>query len=271
MALNATFRDAIKALSPPWLAEYWGERLMYIFGVVQDAAMQATQDGGAARFPSKAPDDALQFIGADRGIARGFAEPGDSYIARLLLWLDSWKHAGSAYGLLPQLWGYFIPFYIDMLAVTNWELWYELPAGTLGDPRQAITLTAGSGWDWDGLATAWWRFWVVLYPASVTPAPFATDGNWGDAGDWGDGGTWGTTATVEQVSEVRAIVRQWSAAHNARGDGASGALWIIIAFDNASFHIGNANLPDGAWGPWSKTSAGVRVQSRLSTARYWDG
>jgi hypothetical protein len=60
-------------------------------------------------------------------------------------------------------------------------------------------------------------------------------------------------------------VRDWKAAHSL-------CLWIILAFDPASFDPTDPPgppLPDGQWGPWGKDDGfGNRVPSRLATARY---
>ena len=61
-----------------------------------------------ARFPDCAPSDALPWLAIDRQIDRGPNEGETSYRARLKLWLDLWRHAGSAQSVITALevwWG----------------------------------------------------------------------------------------------------------------------------------------------------------------------
>src|SRR5207247_5776373 len=100
MADDSTFRDGIKEIAPPWLDGDNGERLLYSLGATQDAVSEATQQAVKARLPSLAQEDALIFIGGDRLLLRGPTESAANFRLRLQLWLDSWMHAGSSYGLI---------------------------------------------------------------------------------------------------------------------------------------------------------------------------
>lgn len=259
-----TFRDSAWNLSPPRLRTDVAAKMVYaLFALPFDAMAQAATEAVRARFPDLAPEDALPYLGRDRGIARGPKEPSTSYRARLLLWLDTWRGAGVGRTLLDQLAAYVLPATCRMRLITQAGLVYTREAdGTFSIAR------AGGTWNWDGDASSWARFVVVIYPG----ADLWTEGpTWGDAALWGGGWgspgyTWGTTATPEQVAGIRAIVRDWKPA-------ASLCESIIVAFDPASFDAAMTNWPDGLWGIGTKWDAvnQQRVRSRLASARYWDG
>ena len=87
---------------------------------------------------------------------------------------------------------------------------------------------------------------------------------WGDGSKYGEGLIWGfLDMTTEQATTLRFIVNDWKPA-------GTRCVNIIVAFDPSSFDP-SAPEPDGNWGKWSKVVAGVRVPSRLSTARYLAG
>ena len=254
------FRDRIKTLCPTWLQDGVGERLMYSAGLGVDLVAEKSLQAIRARMPGKGDPSALPILGADRRIRRGFAETDESYAGRLSGAFDSWQIAGTARGKMEQLAGYLSPEQVVFRQVSNSSAWDTLAI----DGSYSHTLASPANWDWDGDSTSWWRFWVILYPPASL---WVTEGTWGDGQLWGDGGTWGTTATTEQIASLKAIVADWRAAHAV-------PLWLVIAFDPASFDPAGAPgapLPDGTWGTWGTDVAGVRVPSRLATARYVDG
>lgn len=256
------FRDLMREVSPGFLRQKWGERFMYAPGLVLDGIMEWALLGVKARFPDKAPDDALAALGRDRRIRRGFAEPAAIYRLRLKRWLQTHKTRGNAFTLMEEIRSYLHGYAVRIRCVNDRGSWQTIhPDGTYEVNR----LTGN--WDWDGRfpATARTRFWVIIYPLST--GLWAPDGEWGDGGRWGDGRTWGTTATRQQVDTIRQIVE------DGRPQGAR-CVNIIIAFDAASFDpeaSPGAPLPDGLWGSYGKEVAGVWVRSRLATARYWRG
>ena len=260
----SVFRDSIEDLAPPWLATGAGQRVLYLPGLLTDALTQAALDGVKSRFPGYGLSDALTFIGADRQIVRGPDEPDADYIIRLQKWLDSWQHAGSPYGLLPQLEGLNAPVIRTWRTVDNSSNWYWINAG---DTTLTINSSHGAAnWNWDGLSTQWARFWTVLY---LSPQASFDERFWGDGlTKWGDGGVWGLSLTPGQVESIRVVIRNFKPAH-------ATWLWGIVAFDATTFDPSasypSAGLPDGQWGRWSKDSAGNRIQSRLESARYISG
>jgi hypothetical protein len=82
-------------------------------------------------------------------------------------------------------------------------------------------------WGWAG--SDWGsRFVVVLYPHPWSPALLG-------AVVLGDGTTLGSTATVEDVRDVRRVVRTWKSAH-------SYPAWVYVLHDPSIAMLGVAEL-----------------------------
>jgi hypothetical protein len=262
MSVRSTFRNLRTKVAASWLLEGEGGLVGYSLDLLKDTFVERTYLGLLARLPQNdptglttAPADALEAIGRDRGITRGISETDSSYARRLLAWLDDHKKRGSPFELMHQLAGYVNDSTARFKTVDARGNWYMRAA----DGTETSDLDTGN-WNWDGaIGTRWSRFWVIIYPG----ARWTSTDTWGAAGDWGDPTTrtWGTTATQEQVTSVRSIVKYWK-------PGGTVNPCVIIALDNASFDSA-APEPDGLWGRWSKIVDGVRVPSRLATARYW--
>lgn len=271
----ADFRGALMNLAPSWLQNRYGTRLMYSIGILVDALTDLVLDGVNARFPGTGTTDALDEIGSDRLITRGFAEPDDNYISRLIPWLDTWALVGASNSRMRQLTAYLtvgttIPQMRDVFQDNDADaptaVWHTLAAGAGPNGEVTLVRTNPSNWNWDGEQDRRWRIWPIVYVSGI----FQDEGEWGDSlTSWGDGGTWGTDASLEQIATIRALVDTWRAAH-------AHAQWIILAFDDSNDFLPTMSpsaddAPDGTWGHWSTDDAGNRVQSRFTFARYVDG
>jgi hypothetical protein len=261
----ATFRDAMKALSPPWLSKGTGETVLYSIGLMLDGLAEFVRQGMNAHMPTRAPADALPVLGSDRQIVQGFAEPPATYALRLSRAFDSWAHAGSPRGRMQQLLGYVFPVTPKMATVTNAGKWDTLAAGSAVDSIPTTYYASPNNWDWDGNPGAVFGFWFRIWPI-IFSGVWVTEGTWGDGQLYTDGGTWGTTATPSQVTTVRAIIKQWKGQH-------ANVPWILIALDNTKFDASLAagTMADGTWGHWGHDVAGNYQPAREATARYWDG
>jgi hypothetical protein len=257
-----SIRDLIRELSPPWLRRPWGERFLYAPALALDFVMDWALEGMQSRFPDDAADDALPFIGRDRTVRRGFNEPADIYRKRLKTAVDDHKTDGNPFTLLEAIRAYLFGYAVRVRYVNDRGTWFTInPDGSYEVVRKAFN------WDWDGKypTQAKTRFWIIIYP--LASGVWETQGQYGDGQRWGDGRTWGTTATRDQVRSIQALVDDKKTA-------GSRCPYIIVAFDDASFDPSASPgppLPDGEYGTWGKDAAGVRVRSRLSTARYWKG
>ena len=246
----------LKERGPRWLARANDIRFFFSIGAVLDALHEWSTQGVLARFPLTGPADALPFIGKDRGLQAGPAEPSDSFRIRLLQWLDAWRLAGHAYAVLDQVAAYLSPHQLQLRIVTNSGMWYSRAAdGTLSWQR-----VEPNSWDWDNAPSKWWRFWLIIYP----PPELWVSEKWGDAGLWGDDVTsFAGTATVQQCLDLRTIVRKWKPAH-------AECPYMIISYDAAKFDPSSSpTMPDGTWGPWSKGDP--RVPARDPECEYWPG
>jgi hypothetical protein len=264
--VSAGLRDLIVEIAPPWLRGGVAEKFLYSLGLPQDAQLEKLQQGFKAGMPGYGTPTALPIVGNQRRIIRGFQESDASYIHRLQEFLTTWAHAGSPYAILTSLAGFVSPAILTMRTVSPEGTWATC------DDGETVWWTRNSIWDWDSINKypqgLWFRFWTIIYAGSL----WTTEGTWGDGKTWGDGGTWGSTMTDSQVQTIRAIVRQWKAAHNVQGPiGHNGG--IIVSFDDTWFnpHLGG-NVPDGTWGRWAFVVGGVYVASRTGPiAIYLDG
>ncbi len=261
----AAFRDAIDAIAPPWLRREVGERFLYPFGLVLDAAAEWLREATRARLPGVSglpapPDDALGLIGADRVIVRGFAETSEAYAARLTVAFDSWRRAGSAEGIMRQAAALFAPLDCPMRVVSNSgssRTW-----ASMAHSGDAVVYALGDagGWDWDGDAGRWARVWVLVYvPASTWPRTV-----WGAPLVWGDSAwSWGVGVPPAQAAVLTSVVRSWKAAHTRVES-------VVLVYEPTwgGPHAAGADYPDGTWATWSHLSGGVQVPTRFAGALY---
>lgn len=234
---------------PSWLTTGEGERVLYSLGLLCDGYLQRLYEGVLARFPQFAPSDALSYLGRDRKITRGIGESDASFSARLVQWLDDHRVRGNPFALMRQLRA-FCQADVRLRTVDRNGNWYTLER----DGSTSVDLATGE-WDWDGVSTDLWaRFWVIIYPTA--------DGRpWKQTQTWGESETIGTTATANEVSTVKSIIKAWKPAGTT-------CEWVIIAFDDASFDPATTVLA-GDWENWGKLTGSVYGAARLTTARYW--
>lgn len=261
--MSKGFHKAFYTL-PSFLIEGEGELVHGSLAALMSANTERAEEGLLARFPEYAHPSALAYLGRDRKIVRGIDEPAASYAARLVRWLDDHRVRGNPYALHAQLRAY-AQADIMVRTVDRSGNWFT----TAADGTLTAAIATGN-WDWDATPAAQWsRFWVIMYPTADGKPWAKAAGTFGVGGGvWGGavgspGYTIGTTATAEQVSSVRQIVRDWMP------DGTR-CEWIIIAFDPASFDP-TAPEPNGTWKNWGLDTAGNYAPERLSTARYWKG
>ena len=232
------FRQAGPIGVARWLSSGVGELVLYSLNTVIDAWIERARQGVMARFPSSAPSDALELISKDRKITRGLNELDASLAARLPSWLDTHRTAGNSYSLLEQV-RIYLQSNVKVRTFDQIGNYFTIDADGTRSYESAIPP------NWDGTTVDnWARFWVVIYPGT-----YWTSRAWGDGSKWGDG-VWGLSATSDEISGLRTIVRQWTPSH-------AHCEQIIIAFDENSFASGT-DL-GGGYSRWA---------NRLITARY---
>ena len=247
-----SFRDSILRIAPPWLQAYVGSRLLYIDGILLDSITDWLSSGVKARFPDEAPEDALGYIGNDRSLEQGPAEPVAHFRTRLREAVDTLKNAGGGRTLLSELAAHFDGIgEPPMRLVSDSSVWHEYNWGTGLTTRTKVT---PSNWLWDLEAGfRWWRGWVIID---------SSGGPWGTY-DWDDPDktwdepslTWDSTATPDDVEGVRRIVRRWKP-ENVDGH-------IIVTFDASLFERTDASPPN----PNSEYGF---YELRNTNAAYWE-
>lgn len=267
MTVSVRFRDAFRKFIPPWLADRStlgvgksaGFRFLWSMIAPLDAAAEVLVQGLQAAWPGKGTPTALPLIGRTRGMIRGESETDAAYAARLLLWLDRWRAAGSAEAIAQAIHD-FCANHPKVRIVTRSGYWVTLNAdGT-------ITRTTAA-WNWDGVSHPerfgfWSEIWVIVYPTQWEHRA----GVWGD-GVWGSTGLgWGHNAPRTSYEAIKGLAMQWKSAHTR-------VRAIVWTSDASLFNPADpGSLPNGSWGAWGTTSSGARVPSsrNLTTCRFWE-
>lgn len=217
-----------------------GELVQFVEGWLLDAFIERTTQVANLMLPSRCVSDALDKVGADRGIPRGFAEPEASYRERLRRWRYPRGHRvrGNAPGLLEQIAAVFGNA-VEAQTIDARGTRYTF--GTDGADR-------GVSWDWDGspLTPEWARFWVVVKVTGSTPHK-----TWDEseaAGETWDGGEatgmcWaGLSIHAGQLAAVERLVRvgrlSWTPAGRR-------PVYLVVHFEGDVYPV-----PDGTWNEW---------------------
>ncbi len=261
------FREAIKALSPPWLAGNWnGYRFQYSLGIQMDAVAEYARIASLQRFPDHCVEEALQHLGLDRRMLKGPNESATSYRERLRIWIATWKMAGHPKAVLGQLAAYYAPAPPVIRYVSNGydesgntvTDWWTLAGGVYSYQRQTP-----ANWNWDGTYGNY-RFWIILY------VPLLPTWNWDDGHAWDEPGLLWNFANGQAVADLRSIIGTWKCAGThcesiifasdttqryvrwgefAWGDGTTwGQSTTVNMFDPSS--APGQPMPDGTWGDY---------------------
>lgn len=280
-------RDLVKSISPPWLIGPGtpsvplpanagiAERFMYSIAVGSDLLAQKATEAIQLRFPGYLNPTSLAQIGSDRVIARGIGETDASYAERLRLWLDTWRLAGTAWGVLQAIDAY-LPVRArtqSILAGAGYSVWDIIAQGQ--DPATAPTThhVTPPNWYWDHLGYIQ-RRWLVIDHSDGATAWVQPFGNFGGGSTWGtNAGSWGLDALASIAPTLRGLVATWKSA-------STRYPWIMILIDESwgdwsAAYPDPTTLPDPSWETWSKIDASgarpARVPSRFADARYVDG
>ncbi len=206
-----TNRDTIRERVPTWLRGTVLGGVLYSIATQVDALTEALTAGLKSRFPGYYSTDSLPLIGRERRIRRGRGGESDAiYAERLRRWLDDHRHRGGPYALLAQLHAHYAadPFEITLLYYPSALLGSGVARRYVLEADGTVTRDTAF-WIPDDDVVRWARWWLIYqWPAGVVD-----DGEWGDAGTWGDGGTWGSNLSPAEVDDLRAVPREWNAAH----------------------------------------------------------
>lgn len=238
-----TFRSVWRFMIPGNFHRGDGELVQHTEGLVLDAFAEACRQTAWLMFPSRAPSDALQKIGADRSILRGFSEPESSYRERLRAWRYPRGHRirGNAVGLLEQIAAVFGGA-VEAQTIDARGTRYTWGAdGT-------STVERGVSWDWDGeaLTPNWARFWVVL---KVDGARLP--GTW----DAGADELWDTpeeswASHDIHPGQLQAVVRLCKVGRLSWTPAGRRPVYCVVWFAGESYPA-----PDGTWDEWTNRPA----------------
>lgn len=241
------FRDIWRFMVPGWLASGDGEKVQYVEGLMLDAFLEACHQTARLMLPSVAPSDALDRIGRDRAIPRGFAEPEASYRERLIRWRYPRGHRirGNATGLLEQIAAVFGNA-VDALQTIDARgtryTWAE-------DADGGTTVERGVAWNWDGSALLpnWARFYVVVKPTGARrnttwAESEAASETW--AASEASGESWASPDIhTGQLQAIRTLCKvgrlSWTPAGRR-------PVYCVVWFDGDAYPA-----PDGTWNDWS--------------------
>lgn len=271
-------RDFIKAVSPPFLigpgtpsvplpaTAGIAERYMYALVFGCDAILEKINEAIAMHFPGYGDASALPYTGEDRKIYRGLYDSDAAYAERLQMWLDTWKHAGLARGVIGAVAAYISPVapgIYSALAGDNQSVFDSLADGSNWNDTPTTFHVSPPVWFWDNEP---WpkRRWLVIESAGVasgiTWAPSTK--TWGVGNVWGDiNFSWGWDLPSIVADDLRSLVQQWKGA-------GTRYPWIIITY--GLFFAPSS----GDYEYWSKVIGGtrpVRVPARSASARYISG
>lgn len=280
-------RDLVKAISPPWLIGTGtvgaplpavagiAERFMYSIAIGSDLLISKIEQAIWLRFPGYLNASSLAQLGEDREITRGLEESDDSYAARLRAWLDTWRRAGTAWGVLGSVYAY-LPVRARTQSVLEGHgqsVWDVIPAGQALTAAPVTHHVSPPNWYWDHLGYPQ-RRWLVLDHAEGATAWVQPLDAFGSGKTWGDTSiTWGLLYPLGLGDDLRTLVKQWKSA-------ATRYPWIMILMDLSwgdwsATYPDPTTLPDPSWETWSKIDASgarpARVSSRFADARYLDG
>lgn len=170
--------------SPAWIQESKeGRRFEFVLGIVKQAFNEACKQAVKSRHPKIAPVDALDIIGRDRGIDRGFFFTINRYREQLVNAFAYWRAQGTAEGLRQAL--------IDG-----------------GYPNVEII----ENFTGNGIPVAEWSwFYIVFSP----PYPWPTEGvaSWSDDAVWDDDAPFIEPVPTVEADRIRAIVKKLKPSH----------------------------------------------------------
>lgn len=206
----------------PWLVGGAnGQANATALGTVIDAQISLIREAVKARMPQHAPDDALPFIGNDRGLILGLTEAEGDFAIRLYNAWNTWSLAGTAAVLLNNLYpisneiGFALiqqnglvytltgpPTPDDLLANVEVNELAPLASELLPDPPATKTIPAGTPWwTFDNNTDLCSRFAIVV----ADPAGIGWD-------DIQDPPTDSSNPSINEVNQMRQVIAQWKPA-----------------------------------------------------------
>jgi len=236
-------------------------RLVQSLGLTLTQEIEELGQGLRMAQPYRCDPSALPYLARDRGIYTFATEPEDLQRWRLAHFWQAGRQRGTHQGELRAV----LPFFagwatlLPKLKIVHQHpggdaTWHTLDASAIAGTATGAeidaapytwTRTAGN-WDWDGVPTAWSRFWLIIH---IDGLGLPAQPEWDGGQLWDDGEIWDGVFTYDQITDLVAAINMVKSAHS--------ALWgIILATDPASFDPtaspttdpdGWTSLPAGQW------------------------
>lgn len=204
MAVDDTFEALRKTLNKPFLDGPYGRAWQGTLGKLMDESINRLVQARVARLPSFCPVDGLQYIASERQMEQAIGESETNYREILRTSWTIWAKAGTAQS------------HIDSFARMGFEsVVVKRRHDFMGpsDPNPYLNAFARD---------VWAQFDII----ADKPMPWLQR-FWG-TGTWGTG-VWGVTATIQQLDQMRRLVRNFRAGHDTPMylylNFASGRLW----------------------------------------------
>lgn len=256
------FVDSLAAKVPVWMTRPNGWRFLLSMVIWADIGLQILFESLYLRYPGVGTATALPYLGRSRMMMRGMSDTDQSFAARLVLWLDRWRTAGSQIALARAVQEYCTG--LPRVKVVNRAgVMTDLAAGGASSTVSTVT------WNWDSLSNPeragfWSEVWIVVY---TPPWPISGVIDTTNAANVGLG--IGTKSPRVDVDALKVIIDTWKSAHTF-------VRALIFSYDATWFDPAvPAKMPDGTWGEWSygkiaRTVSGRGTAELANTIRVWE-
>jgi hypothetical protein len=247
-------RDSVKRLcTAPWTQIGAGERLIYLFGLMLDFVLDKQNQAQQFHMPGQGDPSADPYLGNDRLLVQGPAEPSADFEARLREAETTWQGAGNRPSVLSQIQAYATNLQPGVAATlreatlvgggaahTNWSTIRNGDAQGAYPARSRIAAGAPYGvWNWDG-QTKPWRAWLILF---LYPVPTGASGSAASVAAVGGNGVPGVSSGFATLTGLTGLtsgsVGQWIQLSNASNASNNGFFPIVAVTTATSCVIAN--------------------------------
>ncbi len=235
-------RDIAEANCPSWLQNRVGKRLIYALSLPFDVLADALSAALEHRQPGLRDGQSLAVLGRERGVDRLPNESDESYASRLEQWLEHKKIAGTYLSMIQQIRLLMPDHHTFVVSIVN-DNGYSYDKAIISGTDFGYN-HGQLAWDWDGNHSNPHRYWVIIRCDYTTQGTFAAPGLWSSTSGIG------STATYDQITQIRKAIFNEQPAH-------ATCAGIILVID-PSFY---SELPQGNWNDW---------RNRSAKACYWD-
>lgn len=205
MADDAVTYEELRSgpLNKTMLSGPWGVSWQRAMGSAWDEELRQIEWARRARWPDWAPEDALVYIGVERGLERVWLmgsgsplkrEAASEYRGRLRGGWYIWQKSGSQ------------QIHVDAF---RWTGLTNVSVHRRKDWCFPDDAAATSPYVRAFSHAVWAQFDILL----DNPLPWSLV-RWGDGHVWGGNWTWGSTATLPEIEQLRRLARLFAAGHD---------------------------------------------------------